>query len=164
MPISGTIPCEKAKQFNEHKRKLFHRLQRVLAGYGVFVIIMVFVACVWKVKSSWLTQKHLNHSRKSCRMSWNARASHLSKSTIVMKLGYIIWRIMKTRMNLSTISSGQAANMLEHCLTWYERQDEATASSLLLLMKIRDLAASKRFENLSYFNRNDGIRFLCKVL
>ena len=46
----------------------------------------------------------------------------------------------------TTTSSGQAANMLEQCLEWYERQDEATASSLLLLKRIRDLAASKRYK------------------
>ena len=54
---------------------------------------------------------------------------------------------MKTRMidePITTISIGQVANMLEQCLKWYERQDEATASSLLLLKRIRDLAASKR--------------------
>ena len=48
----------------------------------------------------------------------------------------------------TTISSGQAADMLEQCLKWYEHQDEATASSLLLLKRIRDLAASKRYKNL----------------
>ena len=48
----------------------------------------------------------------------------------------------------TTISSGQVANMLEQCLKWYEQQDEATASSLLLLKRIRDLAANKRYKNL----------------
>ena len=48
----------------------------------------------------------------------------------------------------TTISSGQAADVLEQCLKWYEHQDEATASSLLLLKRIRDLAASKRYKNL----------------
>ena len=47
-----------------------------------------------------------------------------------------------------TISSGQVADMLEQCLKWYKQQDEATASSLLLLKRIRDLAANKRYKNL----------------
>lgn len=42
----------------------------------------------------------------------------------------------------TTISSGQVADMLEQCLKWYEQQDEATASSLPLLQRIRDLAAT----------------------
>ena len=45
----------------------------------------------------------------------------------------------------TTVSSGQAANMLEKCLEWYERQDETTASSLLLLKWMKDPAASKRY-------------------
>ena len=48
----------------------------------------------------------------------------------------------------TTISSSQAADVLDQCLAWYERQEEATASLLLLLQRIRDLAASKRYENL----------------
>ena len=48
----------------------------------------------------------------------------------------------------TTISCGQAADMLEQCLKWYEQQDEATAPSLLLLKRIRDLAATKRYKNL----------------
>ena len=47
-----------------------------------------------------------------------------------------------------TISSGQVADMLEQCLKWYKQQDEATASSLLLLKRIRDLAANKRYKYL----------------
>ena len=30
--------------------------------------------------------------------------------------------------------------MLDDCLQWYERQDEATATSFLLLKRIKDLA------------------------
>ena len=48
----------------------------------------------------------------------------------------------------ATISSGQAADMLDQCMKWYERQEEATASSLLLLKRVRDLAAGKRYKNL----------------
>ena len=47
----------------------------------------------------------------------------------------------------TVISSGQAADMLEQCLKWYEQQGEATAPSLLLLKRIRDLAATKRYDN-----------------
>ena len=90
------ILCDKAKQFNKqlriymHKKQLPHCSRWVLVGYGVFVSDMVFVGCVCKVKSSQLTKKLLNHSRKSYRMLWSARGSHLSKFTIVMKQGYII--------------------------------------------------------------------------
>ena len=45
-------------------------------------------------------------------------------------------------------NSGEVAEMLDNCLLWYERQEESTASSLLLLKRIRDLAATKRFTNL----------------
>lgn len=45
-------------------------------------------------------------------------------------------------------SSGEVKDMLDKCLLWYERQDECTATSLLLLKRVRDLAASKRFANL----------------
>ena len=51
-----------------------HHSQRVLVGYGIFVIDMVFMGCVCKVKkNSQLTQKLLNLSRKSYRMLWSAR-------------------------------------------------------------------------------------------
>ena len=45
-------------------------------------------------------------------------------------------------------SSGEVKDMLNKCLLWYERQEECTATSLLLLKRVRDLAASKRFANL----------------
>ena len=32
------------------------------------------------------------------------------------------------------VTNGLAADMLEKCLIWYERQEEATAPSLLLLL------------------------------
>ena len=38
--------------------------------------------------------------------------------------------------------------MLEQCLTWYENQPEATVTSLMLLKQIRDLAVTKRWQNL----------------
>ena len=44
--------------------------------------------------------------------------------------------------------SGDVKDMLDRCLLWYERQDECTATSLLLLKRVRDLAAAKRFANL----------------
>lgn len=50
--------------------------------------------------------------------------------------------------SLQCVSSGQAADMLEQCLTWYENQPEATATSLMLLKQIRDLAVTKRWQNL----------------
>ena len=50
-----------------------HHSQRVLVGYGIFVIDMVFMGCDCKVKNSQLTQKLLNLSRKSYRMLWSAR-------------------------------------------------------------------------------------------
>ena len=50
--------------------------------------------------------------------------------------------------SLQCVSSGQAADMLEQCLTWYENQPEATTTSLMLLKQIRDLAVTKRWLNL----------------
>ena len=45
-------------------------------------------------------------------------------------------------------SSGEVKDMLDRCLLWYERQDECTATSLLLWKRVRDLAATKLFANL----------------
>lgn len=45
-------------------------------------------------------------------------------------------------------SCGEVKDMLDRCLLWYERQDESTSTSLLLLKRIRNLAAIKRFTNL----------------
>ena len=45
-------------------------------------------------------------------------------------------------------SNSQAAEMLEKCLTWYEKQPEVSSTSLLHLRRIRDLAATKRYSNL----------------
>ena len=45
-------------------------------------------------------------------------------------------------------SSGEVKNMLDRCLLWYERQEESTATSLIVMKRVRDLAAAKRFTNL----------------
>ena len=45
-------------------------------------------------------------------------------------------------------TSGEAHDMLDKCLLWYERQEECNSTSLLLLKNIRDLAATKRYSNL----------------
>ena len=45
-------------------------------------------------------------------------------------------------------SSGEVTDMLDKCLLWYERQGECTPTSLMLLKRVRDLAATKRFANL----------------
>ena len=45
-------------------------------------------------------------------------------------------------------SSGEVKDMLDKCITWYERQDECTSTSLLLTKRVRNLAAAKRFANL----------------
>ena len=42
-------------------------------------------------------------------------------------------------------TNAEVADMLHKCLLWYERQ---AATATLLLKKIRDLAASKRYSNL----------------
>ena len=42
-------------------------------------------------------------------------------------------------------SCGDVKDMLDKCSLWYERQDESTSTSLLLLKRVRDLAATKRF-------------------
>ena len=36
---------------------------------------------------------------------------------------------------------------MDKCLTWYECQDECTASSQMVLKNVRDLAAQKCFSN-----------------
>ena len=41
------------------------------------------------------------------------------------------------------ISRAKAVEMLDDCLRWYECQDEATATSILLLKRIKDLACKK---------------------
>ena len=48
----------------------------------------------------------------------------------------------------SSITSSQAADMLGECLKWYEKQEEATPTSLMVLKGVRDLACKKRFHNL----------------
>ena len=50
--------------------------------------------------------------------------------------------------DIPVITHGKAAEMLDECLRWYEQQDEATPSSLLLLKRVRDLANHKRYSNL----------------
>ena len=44
--------------------------------------------------------------------------------------------------------NAEVADMLDKCLLLYEQQEESTATSTILLKKIRDLAASKRYNNL----------------
>ena len=57
-------------------------------------------------------------------------------------------------------SAIEVKDMLDKCLVWYERQEESTSTSLLLLKLIRDLAANKRYTNLkqlkldSFFNQS----------
>lgn len=51
---------------------------------------------------------------------------------------------------IKCVSNGQAADMLEECLKWYEHQQEATPTSLMVLKGVRDLAYRKRYSN---FNR-----------
>ena len=41
-------------------------------------------------------------------------------------------------------SSAQVADMVDQCLTWYEHQPEATATSLMILKGVKDLAVKKR--------------------
>ena len=45
-------------------------------------------------------------------------------------------------------SNGEAAEMLDKCIRWFEHQEESTPSSLLLLKRIRDLATKKRYSQL----------------
>ena len=40
-------------------------------------------------------------------------------------------------------NSGEVTEMLEKCLLWYEQEEESKASSLLLLKRLRGLAATK---------------------
>ena len=49
----------------------------------------------------------------------------------------------------SDISSAiEVKDMLDKCLVWYERQEESTSTTLLLLKHIRDLVANKCYTNL----------------
>lgn len=51
---------------------------------------------------------------------------------------------------LNSVTSREAADMLEKCLGWYEQQKEATATlSLMILKGVRDLACKKRYANLA---------------
>ena len=45
-------------------------------------------------------------------------------------------------------TNGETMEMLDKCLKWYEWQSEATPTSLMLLKRVRDLAAKKRYANL----------------
>lgn len=55
-------------------------------------------------------------------------------------------------------SSSEVIEMLDKCLLWYEQQPECTATSVFLLKRVRDLAATKHFTSLKqttldvYFN------------
>ena len=41
-------------------------------------------------------------------------------------------------------TNGETMEMLDKCLKWYECQSEATPTSIMLLKRVRDLAAKKR--------------------
>ena len=45
-------------------------------------------------------------------------------------------------------TNGEAMEMLDKCLKWYECQLDATPGSIMLLKRIRDLAANKCYANL----------------
>lgn len=45
-------------------------------------------------------------------------------------------------------TSGEVAVMMEKCMLWYEKQDESTATSLMLLKRVKDLAIKKRYTQL----------------
>ena len=45
-------------------------------------------------------------------------------------------------------TNGEAMKMLDKCLTWYECQSDATPTSIMLLKRIRDLAAKQRYASL----------------
>ena len=65
---------------------------------------------------------------------------------------------MEEEGSLQSVSSGQAADMLEQCLTWYENQPEATATSLMILKQTRDLAVKKRWQNLKQSTLKDFVK------
>ena len=48
----------------------------------------------------------------------------------------------------SVPTNGEAVEMLDKCLTWYECQSDATPTSVMLLKRIRDLAAKQRYPSL----------------
>ena len=45
-------------------------------------------------------------------------------------------------------TNGEAMEMLDKCLAWYECQSDATPTSVMLLKRIRDLAAKQRYASL----------------
>ena len=45
-------------------------------------------------------------------------------------------------------TNGEAMEMLDKCLAWYECQSDATPTSIMLLKRIRDLAAKQRYASL----------------
>ena len=46
------------------------------------------------------------------------------------------------------LTNGEAMEMLDKCLKWYECQSDATPTSIMLLKRIRDLAAKQRYASL----------------
>ena len=57
---------------------------------------------------------------------------------------------------------GDAKDTLDKCLLWYERQDESTSTSLLLLKHANDLAATKRFLRLKQLKLDSFLLNLSK--
>lgn len=47
------------------------------------------------------------------------------------------------RLSRLTVSHAEAKSMLSKCFEWFEQQTEADATQLLLLRRIRDMAAKK---------------------
>ena len=53
---------------------------------------------------------------------------------------------------------------MDKYLTWYECQDECTASSLMVLNNVRDLAAQKHFSNAKQLTLDTYVRtFISKT-
>ena len=50
--------------------------------------------------------------------------------------------------SISVPTNGEAMEMLDKCLMWYECQSDATPTSVMLLQRIRDLAAKQRYASL----------------
>ena len=66
-------------------------------------------------------------------------------------------------------SNGEAAEMFDKCVRWFEHQEESTPSSMLLLKRIRDLAIKKRYSQLRQlrldsFSDNLNVLYYCTYI
>jgi len=56
------------------------------------------------------------------------------------------------------LTPGEVQEIIDKCLLWYERLEESTYTSLLLLKQIRDLAATKRYSKLKQLKQHSFLK------